>query len=453
MRLLFQKKRWSVCNRIKYCMKYYSQYFALSCAALAVFLGFGIFRAWSGSSSGFILRASLRELLRFLGYPALVLSMLVSYEVVILILKFYQREEGALKYSPVRRLDILLTELLTVTAAAVCIILVPTILTLMSLQLTAAFLGQLFLALSALVGTMILLPVFSYQLLVIKTGKRLLFTPYLILLQVLLTLQHACYVMGEGTVLYACLLAVELVILLLAVVVKQPDQIRFYGRRKSREREKRERAGKKGMGQGRLIWIEMTRNLGMLLQFILIPVMLLIFSRVWGELLFERYVYYYMAFIPCFFCRPVCKLSGGLPADAYKDGICPVCQVWGRHSDHAGSGAAAVCIARYGAVDPAGGKRHSVCSGYVPVHWGLRDEAAFGWTGKSFLLYRPCGLPVCIQHPSSVCAGIFIYGIWGGAAGGDGIPGVFPCGGACFFDEKRLESALRKACVDENIPI
>ncbi len=303
MRLLFQKKRWSVCNRIKYCMKYYSQYFALSCAALAVFLGFGIFRAWSGSSSGFILRASLREFLRFLGYPALVLSMLVSYEVVILILKFYQREEGALKYSPVRRLDILLTELLTVTAAAVCIILVPTILTLMSLQLTAAFWGQLFLALAALVGTMILLPVFFYQLLVIKTGKRLLFTPYLILLQVLLTLQHACYVMGEGTVLYACLLAVELVILLLAVavVVKQPDQIRFYGRKKSREREKRERAGKKGMGQGRLIWIEMTRNLGMLLQFILIPVMLLIFSRVWGELLFERYVYYYMAFIPCFF--------------------------------------------------------------------------------------------------------------------------------------------------------
>lgn len=303
MRLLFQKKRWAVCNRIKYCIKYYSQYFALSCVALAAFLGFGIFRAWAGGSSGFILRASLRELLRFIGYPALVLCILVSYEVVVLILKFYQREEGVLRYAPVRRLDILLTELLTVTAAAVCIILVPTSLTLMSLHLTAAFWGQLFLALAVLVGTMILLPVFSYQFLVIQTGKRLLFTPYLILLQVLLTIQHGMYVMGEGTVLYACLLAMELVILLLAVagVVKRPDQIRFYGRKKSLDKEKKEWAGRKGMGQGRLIWIEVTRNMGMLLQFILIPVVLLVFGKLWGDLLFERYVYYYMAFIPCFF--------------------------------------------------------------------------------------------------------------------------------------------------------
>ncbi len=303
MKLLFQKKLCSAYNLVKYCIKYYSQYFALFSVAFVVLVGFSIFRTWAGDTPSYIFTISLWELVRFAKYPVLIFCILAFYQIVILIMNFYQREEGLLRYLPVRKLDILFTELITVTLAALCLVLVPLLLIFLPLHMTAAFWGQLFLALAVLWCTQILLPVFSYQYVVIKTGKSLIFQPYLILFQVVMVVQHALYVMEWWTKIYYGLLVLEGILLLLTIVgtVKKPNHILFHEIRRSFERKKRDRTWYNGMSQGRLIWIEIQRNIGILLQFILFPCALLIFCGIWDVLGVERYAYYYMGFIPCFF--------------------------------------------------------------------------------------------------------------------------------------------------------
>lgn len=305
MRNMFRVKYEILKNSLKISVKYYTSYFTIVAISVVMLVGFWIYRTYSenyGVGIGEYLR--LTDIISALKNTVIVISAVCFITIMNLLQRFYKISEKIYRYLPISKLHILLTETVFVLAAAFIMFAVPIFVYLHSLEVQLQVYAGTLTVLLILNFEYIAVPLCLYAYLVSVKKRRIWDKGVIVSIQLLMTIQNGCFVNGQQA-LYWGLVGAEaaLCVILLILLSKHWEELRFYDYRDCHPRTKKKETQSKHdrYDSNWIMLLELMRNKKIFAQFLLVPVVMILISKIMNMPYLERYIYRYTAFIPCFF--------------------------------------------------------------------------------------------------------------------------------------------------------